>query len=473
MARESTFVLNGGLRTWVDPVSLRPEQTSVWTNVDPFRSIAAAVSRKGRSVFIAAQGGGTRVNGLVKYTKADGTAFWVVSGGTKFYDATGGAWTDITGALTPTNTDSWFAQLNNVLFVANKGEDVCQWSGSGSFAALTDANRPAVPSGMVVWSSRIWCIDGTKTVKWSKTNDGANWSEAEDASGAGVQIEPDDGSDLLALVPASTYLLVCKSNKIYEFTGRTFADFEWRQVRSEGIVDPKAWISYEGVAIVGTPSGIWTVGSRLQERHNLATPILDVWRDTIARSGRVRFGYANDTLYVAYDSDSDGVCDSGYALFMPLGKWSKWTGQPISSYFSDTNGDLYAGTDDGRIAVLKLEDTYQDEGANITTTIRSKAFMLSESPFSELIGDQLRVLVYANTGARTLTIKTLRDNLTPTTHGSAQSIQNASGRKYIHIDADIQSSEVAKTLAIELESSGGDEMRIQGFMFTASKDDDL
>lgn len=464
--QEFTLDVSGGLVTLLSPRSLQPNQCPIFTNFDPSLSYSKAVSRKGRSVFIPALGAPTgspaRVNGFYEFVLSSGTTIYVVQEGTKVYTATvGGSYTDKTGTLVLTHTRTSFAELNDILFMANAGDGLAQYDGgAGNFTELADANRPVGSGLLVKWNGKLFSTNGASLLRWSKTSDGTDWTTALDAGS--LDINPGDGSAIVALVPGKNAMLICKNHSILEWTGRTAAEFGFTELLDEGLVHERAWATWKGLPIVGTPSGIWIAGSQLDRETELSFLIRDVWRDTIAQSSYVALHVNKHRLFVVYDDSGNGVADTAYVLDIPTGKWSKWTGQPYSFMYNAQDGTLLAGSMDARVAMLKLLDTYQDEGTNITVTLRTKAFMASALPFMRGSFDEVRALVRRTTGARTMDVKLLTNDLTSTTLLTATDVQNATGEDLYFVEAGTKLSGDVISAAVELESAGNGKFELHG-----------
>jgi hypothetical protein len=462
---EFTFDVSGGENTFLPPRVLKPSQCAKWINFNPAYSYGSAFSRKGRSLYLTAKGSptGTRLNGYYRYVLSSGTVHHVGAEGTALDVITSGGstWTSIKGSLAIADNKVSFAELNDILYIAYGGGRLAQWTGTGDAALLADTNAP---TGKVValWNGRIVGVDGTSTVKGSAALNGDDFTTVADAFSE--TFDPNDGSSILALVPYKAGLLVCKGSSIHVLTGFSWADLEQqRLLQNEGIIHERAWAVWKEFPIIATRTGIWHITHDTQTITNFALGFLREYRDTIAGSGKVVLGVHNDVLYVSWDSDADGRVDSTKAIDLYSGRVSTWTNQPISLYEVLQDGTFVAGTDNTRAAVMKLLDTYEDEGTPIAVTLRSKAFVFADLPLLRSSIDEVRVMVRRTTGARTMTIKSIINDLTTTTlNPTAEDVQNVSGGDYRIYPYGSQLADESVSFAVQIESTGSGEFEICG-----------
>lgn len=475
---EISYDISGGQVTNLAPHFLQPHQCVVWENFDPSRSKRFAVSRKGRSVFIPALGAptGTRVRGFHEYIVNSSTTLYIVQEGTKVYTATvGGTYTDKTGALTLSDDETFFVQMNSKSFLVNPGTKIASYDGgAGNYAVLADSNAPTAGTVMCKWRGKIYVAVGSK-LHFCKTGDGTDWTTADNAGNQ--EIEPNDGSDIVCLAPYSEGIIVGKKNAVFLWDGRTFQDFKWRNVWNEGALGKRSWCVWRDLPLIATPSGIWAIRHDSDARVNIANPILQEYRTSIATSSRVVMGEYDDQVWIAFDSDGSGRVDTAYVCDMIEAKWSKYVnstnGMPFSLFYRLQNGDLLAGTDDSRVAMLKLDDTQQDEGVNMTVRAKTKAFMLRDLPLLRKVVTEIRWLVRRVTSARTASVKFILNDLTSSTPVSAASVQNAAGGDLYFIESGTLLSDDATAVATEIQSSGSDSFEIHGFTLVGDVSDGI
>lgn len=465
---EYALDLSGGENTFFAPRVLPPNQFPIYENVDVYRTYGHLYSRPGRTVFLEDRvpSLGNRVNGYAEFKQSDGTTIHVVAAGEDVFDVTpapGSTHASRKGTLVMTDARTSFVQFQNALYMANPGGRIAKKVGSGNFAALADTNAPSNSQILELWRGKLWAVQDGRRIRCSATDAPDDWTTTGDATF--FDVEPQDGSDILALIPYSEGMLIAKRHKLYEMTGVQFSNFSYREVRREGIVGPRAWAVWDRLPIVATPSGIWYLGGQVTRESNLALRFLREYRDQIAQSSSVALGVNRDVLFVAWDSDGDGAPDRAKVIDIPTGRCSTWTNQPAHFYHTMQDGTLLAGTGDNRAAMLKMLQGSSDEGAAIAVKFRTKAFSISEVPMLRGSVDEVRVLARRTATTRTATLRLVRNDSASliTTLGSSMDLTASGGvTAYEIFSRGSMNVSDCVTFAIEFESSGTNELEVGG-----------
>jgi len=125
------------------------------------------------------------VVGLHQMTFKDATSRLIAVTKTKVKVESGGAWSDITGAITLSGTDNdlcSFAELNNLIVGTNNVDQLFKVTNTGNAAAL-GGTPPSRALCLLTYRNRMLAgnvtdNDGKSSVRWSIINNAENWTGA-------------------------------------------------------------------------------------------------------------------------------------------------------------------------------------------------------------------------------------------------------------------------------------------------------
>lgn len=176
-----------------------------------------------------AMGGGAPVLGLHQWFPPGGRRLVAVSGGNLYEKPEGTEeFTEVGTGLSETARPSFQAHIeggNINLFIADGG--MHQWDGT-DLTAVTGA-PDAVQ--LAIYKTRMFALDGSKTVYWSRISDPTTWSSPDGGQG---NVETYDADPIVGLGVTGASLLLFKENSIARFTGVSAANIRIDQ-ETEGI----------------------------------------------------------------------------------------------------------------------------------------------------------------------------------------------------------------------------------------------
>lgn len=160
---------------------------------------------------------GAAIHGVFDWLAAAGTRYFLVTAGTKIYQAStlSGTYTDITGAVTVTagqNNQHTFASLNNIVAICGgtTPDTPVQWTGSGNCAVL--AGSP--PAGnLVCVANNIMFLSGIAAtpsrVFWSNVSDPNTWPAS-----SYIDFRASDGDTVTCIIELNQNLVIFKRRSI-------------------------------------------------------------------------------------------------------------------------------------------------------------------------------------------------------------------------------------------------------------------
>ena len=377
--------------------------------------------RPGWSVALATVPGSATniVYGLAEHVAMSGTRTIVAltqdytTGAVKFYEWTGAAWTDRTGAVVLTGSVSapyhpTFANFKGVLYFTTGLQGMAQWTGPGNTITLTTNTDPLLapfdkPKIVISWDGRLFTFNSDDApsagnpvpprVAWSDFLDGTIWQGGLLGGSAGFQdlYYGDDSSDgITAAIDLKDNLLVWKPRSMYAGVNTGDAKFyEFRPIfRDIGCVgqntvrrlqDTVIWLGYDNVYMM--------------EGLQKPEPIGDLIRTHIQAVTYTKFvKYAHAVidpirqLYHLFMPDLTSTSSSNHQLkwfIFNMREKSWWEGtianfniQPYSSvvvYTYPFDCAIYCGSIDQK--VYKLDHSvYTDSGTKYTCRWVSKLF---------------------------------------------------------------------------------------------------
>lgn len=310
-------------------------------------------------------------------------------------------------------TDITFATFNNQIYMVNQGTTTNVGSGGAPFT-IALGTPPANGKFIASWMGRLWIANtsaGRSRVHWSAANNGQDWVTVGDAGF--VDVNPDDGQEITALVPSGDYLYIFKRHSVHVISGYKPDNFVLHKIPDvDGCIYHRTAVDHGGAVFYLSDNGVRVVsggGAAIGE----VTPLIryDIQNLTQAQKMGACAGINKFKQYwLCFDSNGDDINDAAYVLnFLPqIQCWSYYTNIKASVFLSLNNTEFISGGDDK--IVIRTQDTGEsDEGAVIPFEWRSKQHEWT-NPFDfkklQDLGIHTKVLA-----GKTLTINTLVDGI--------------------------------------------------------------
>ena len=305
------FQNNGGLMTHLSTARIPDNAATAIENItmddrgqlskrNGYTVIASTTSMIGFSTWT--------VNGGGYHTSTSGSSFFAVVVGTAVYRTSNsyGAWTSITGAVTPTGTSSNQAQTTNLqdeLIFCNEVDKPFYVGASGNALTIStntfDTAKTCSTYGsyLVVGNTTEASVGFTSRVRWSDINNINSFPALNF-----IDVEPNDGDKIVSLISYNESIYIFKHRSIYvmQITGLDGPDaFIIRPVaRNIG-----AWaknsvriIPNEGIAFLAqntvyllNDSGLTPIGDPIQRTFDLVTR--SMWTQAVAEVYPHRYQY--------------------------------------------------------------------------------------------------------------------------------------------------------------------------------------
>lgn len=379
-ARNSVYTASGAVGKRQDAALLNDAPVSALNTVSSFLMQGLGDFVTGDDVpyfvmegLLASGGSGAAITGGIEFVKSDGTRI-VVCGTThgRRYrvDPITGAGTEIETGLT-TGTKHYFAAYNDKLIMCNRADAPSKYDGT-TVSAL--GGTPPTKGGPVkVHGNRVFFLDGEakSDVVWSALNAEEDYTTATSAGRA--SISPNDGSDLLDLIPSINELVLLKGSRPYRLQGTSPSTFTIANVvPTTGSVGA---ISSQGAAFA--VNQVWYAARNgmvslvgVQQfgdlRESFASDkIRPYWEPgsavelSINRLVDCVMAYDSqwNRLYLSVDTNNDGQNDTVLVYDLITKGWSVWDGIGVASMWPVLNTstgttEMWAGGYDGRIRIL-------------------------------------------------------------------------------------------------------------------------
>lgn len=182
-----------------------------------FDASGRLASRKGWSNKTSAAASGTPLfEQLHEYIRENTTSTFIASGGLKLWTGLS-TWTDITGTATVTVGNNWqFINFNDKILGFQQGEKPIRYTGTGSFADMTEAAGTA-PQGNCALAAfgRVWAADSDhQTIKYSTLLDETTWSGGTAGNIDMSSVWPNGMDEIVALAVYNGLFVVFGRNTI-------------------------------------------------------------------------------------------------------------------------------------------------------------------------------------------------------------------------------------------------------------------
>jgi len=307
-----------------------------------------------------------KVVSVHEYNQEDGTTYLIVQHGTSLYSAEWDgttaitSWTEIKTGLT-TNSKLRSVVWRDVIILTNGTENPFSYNGT----TCTDlAGSPPKSALIALYASRLWFTDITHPnwVRFSGLETYATW----DALNI-IYVRDGDGDEITALLPVEGGMVIAKQQSIFALYGATSSEFS---VSNSSITD--------GVGVVATdaadPSSRVFISRNGIFSYSLSgvqkfPPTHDNLLANLTPSTVVcAFHHADRRLLVGIGSDTVLNIEQNYGCI------TSFTSLNIGSICSSTaaggpHGVIIGDNSNGFVYVL--DDTDDDDGTAITTTIKT------------------------------------------------------------------------------------------------------
>jgi hypothetical protein len=221
------FDFSGGLDVVTNPVALANENTGGRRNrlteaINIVYNVDGSVSKRWGADLLAGPIGNANPEWLGGCTFAQSNgAIYLVSAfasGQIFYITGPATMTGIIGGLTNRTRRYSFATFQDTLYIANGVDPPMQWTGAGG-ATLLGGGAPATAKQFVAHGNRLFATASAvpSRLYWSKLNNPSDWTGTDDAGF--MDVNPNDGAILKALVPSVQELALLKSYRPYRLQG--------------------------------------------------------------------------------------------------------------------------------------------------------------------------------------------------------------------------------------------------------------
>ncbi len=243
-----------------------------------------------------------------------GTATPVLSKATVSYEGQPTAESIYTGLSVSTHYD--FAQLRDNLIICN-GADIPKKYDGLTITDITQAPRAAL---VCAYKNRVFMADRGSRLYFSDLGSIDSWP-AENF----IDISPDDGDKITAILPGPIALLIVKQHNSYFLQGYSPQTFQVTLASDGGTISPNG--------IVWTPKGVFRIDrdgvwvTDFRESVLLSKKIQKIWDNLNTRLlERAALFYSDDKVFVAVP---DGLSNTNNLLLVYdtiYKNWSVWDG---------------------------------------------------------------------------------------------------------------------------------------------------
>lgn len=210
---------SGGINTSVQPTEIADNEAQDILNFE-FDDSGNLSSRTGPTQLMS-NTFASRITSLHYFTAESGEVGILFTTGTDLYivETDGTGITSLTGALTlPSDTFWQWETFNGIAIGVNKAT-----SGTNPVKVTTSAvasalgGSPPKAKYVKVWNSRLWLVGASEpnTLYGSALGNPEDWTTAGDAGKVTIEIDIDDGDQIMGLWPTREALYVFKRQKIY------------------------------------------------------------------------------------------------------------------------------------------------------------------------------------------------------------------------------------------------------------------
>ena len=366
---------SGGWVTVAPAHVIEEDSTPNVENVDFSESFGRLTKRKGHSLYMNANQGGTvKVCGMHQYIQEDADEFLLVAANDDVYDCvTASTWTSIHTNASLNGADVQFTTFNNLAIFVSDNLTTQKWTGTGSSSSL-GGTPPSNAKYIDTHKRRVFIANssaGTNRLHYSALDNPEDWTTADDAGF--IDIGLGDGDHITGIASLGSIMLVFKKRSTWAVFGSGPDNFTVRQLSpSVGCAAGKTIVKCDKFALFLSYDGVYSANSDgvVFVSYNIK-PTIDAITTTarpLCAAGRLRTQY-----WLAVDTDADGVNDEVYVLDYVLGIWFRYTNKKENVFLRLADGRLFSGGAD--TDVVRLHDnTENDNGSAITMTWDSKDY---------------------------------------------------------------------------------------------------
>ena len=322
-------------------------------------------------------GATVRILGGIQFRLSSGTDYQVVgtSDGRVVRINTDGTTANLaTGKSTAGGVRYRFAVYNDLLHITNGFDAPMTWDGT-TFATMA-GSPPATGRVIVMHGNRAFMTATAvpSRLYWSKLNNTLDWTGTTDAGF--MDIEPNDNSTIIDLVPAIQELVILKGRRPYRLqgigpvTGYTVADHLVPTTGSVGAISTQGAVFALNDVYYISELGLHGLSQTMQfgdlKEAFLSDRVETYFRldfdnslllEHLAKSV-LAYDSQQNNLYLCADStDAGGKNDTTLVYDLVLKAWTVWPTTPFASLFTVRNAttgarEVWAGGYDGFVYAL-------------------------------------------------------------------------------------------------------------------------
>ena len=379
MAERDAFIQNQDFSPgWVTvaPAHLIEDgATPSVANVDFSESFGRLTKRKGHSIYITANAGGsTKVSGLYQYIQDDADSFLIASSNDDVYSLTApGTWTSFLTAGALNGAEVNFATFDDLLIIVSDNLTTSKWTGSGASASL-GGSPPSNVKFVDTHKRRVFMANssaGTNRLHYSAVDNAEDWTTANDAGF--IDIGQGDGDHISGIASMGSILVIFKTRSTWALYGTGPGNFSVRQLSpSVGCVANKTIVKCDKFCLFLSVDGVYSVNSDgvVLVSYNIKPTVdsITTAARAIACAGKMKTQY-----WLAIDTDADGVNDEVYVLDYVLGSWGRYTNKKENVFYRLADGTLLSGGADTDV-IRQHNTTDNDNGSAISMSWDTKDY---------------------------------------------------------------------------------------------------
>ncbi len=290
---------------------------------------------------------------------------------TASYDGTPSAALLLSGLSVSANYS--FAQLQNTLVACNGVDIPKQYDGT----AITDLAAAPRASTVCTYKNRMFMAkdaNNKSRVYFSALANIQDWTTANDAGL--IDVNPNDGDEIMALVPMDTTLLVVKGHASYYLQGYSPQTFQVTPAGNGGTLSPwgAIWTQY-GVFRLDR-EGVWATNFATQVLLTKEKGVQKIWDGLNQRQlGKAALFVWQDKLLVAVPNGTSSYNNLVLVYDLSSKAWSTWTGWVPSCFTSYWERGLWLYLfGSGTVGNVFQIGGANDAGTAFTSTIETKHF---------------------------------------------------------------------------------------------------
>ena len=268
--RDQRFDFRGGLNVAFTADATDATEFAVGKNIR--RGLYAGLETRGSTqrVHETPLAGGAPINGLFQWRPASGRQIVAIAGGNLYYKNEGDSeFTEVPASFdteAPVSFAPYIIGSIPALYIADG--DLRRWNGT----TVEEIVGPAAKQ-VQVYKSRMFAIDGSTTVYWSRIDDPTDWASP---NGGQSNVEIYDSDPLTALGVTGSSLLLAKKNTIARFTGTSAQNIRVDQ-NTEGVsanvgsitpwmipMDEALFFLSDRGPFIATEAGVQPVGMKVE-----------------------------------------------------------------------------------------------------------------------------------------------------------------------------------------------------------------